>query len=74
MRLFTNTTTMRERSRCASRQPNYNYLSVDADSDLGSQKTNTARALRGYLSHESTHSHSRKYRAGIVFLFEKCTT
>ena len=49
---------MRERSRRASPQPEYSWLSVDAGSDLDANKSSapTARVFRSYVSYESTHS------------------
>ena len=52
MRWTTNTTTMRERSRRASPQPDYSQLSVDAGSDLENKESNALSASFVAAYHE----------------------
>ena len=49
MRWTMNTTTMRERSRRASPQPDYSLLSVDAGSDLETKKSSVPSAPLSWL-------------------------
>ena len=74
---YNNTTTMPERSRRASPQPDYSYLSVDADSDLAKTKKSSLPSARlAWLKcHTRVHTEQQLcHRAGLGCLVEKNTT
>ena len=72
MRWTTNTTTMREHSRRASPQPDYNELSVDAGSDV-ENKENSAPSERtfSWLRIVREYTHSSSSRAGLGCFVEQ---
>ena len=79
MRWTTNTTKIRERSRRASPQPDYSYLSVDAGSHLDTKMISAPSARLSQLrisTRECTHTAAAAagHRGGLGCLVEKYTT
>ena len=65
---------MPERSRRASPQPDYSWLSVDAASDLENKESSAPSARLSWLRIMREYAQSSSSRAGLGCFVEKNTT